>query len=147
MFAEKGIILRSAVSDSVKIVLALYPDKKSKEKYRPLVKAMVKRISKNKTYVSTSIAKTWMDVREVYGMISCLQRVASLMEDYYDGTLDLSHVLAEDEDLRKIVATEGAMVNTIEDMFSLATPVKEKLSNEEVKEREVPLAEDDDPLF
>lgn len=141
MFQEKGIILKSAVSQNVKGIIALYEDSK-KGVLRPLLKPLLLRV-KSSHHKYNNPYKTWMDAIEIAGMISMLQRALVLMEEYYDGTLDLEDILAEDEHASNTVFTESIMHPTLENMFTPRdNPPKEKVPSESENK-----PEDDDPLF
>lgn len=118
MFKDKGVIIDSALCENIRVFLALwYNDETGQE--RPLVKPITRRMNKTKgSYREASAYKSWLNIHEVYAMISCLQRVAVYMEEYYEGTLDLKDILAEDEEARGLIATEESMNPTIDKLMN-----------------------------
>jgi hypothetical protein len=126
MFNEKGIILKSALASNVKAVLALWPTETPDVKHIPLVKVIVGRRNAKGLLKSNILYKAWLDAREIRAVISTLERAAGLMDEYAEGTLDLTHLLAEDEDIRLVVSTESTMKPTIDGMFDMSKYVDMK---------------------
>jgi len=126
MFNEKGIILKSALASNVKAVLALWPTETSDVKHIPQVKVIVGRRNAKGLLKSNILYKAWLDAREIRAVISTLERAAGLMDEYAEGTLDLTHLLAEDEDIRLVVSTESTMKPTIDGMFDMSKYVDMK---------------------
>jgi hypothetical protein len=48
-----------------------------------------------------------------------VERAALLIDEFNEGTLDLKHILSEDEDARLLVATEETMFPDLDNMFEL----------------------------
>ena len=127
-FLDKGIIIKSQLSDTVKILLALYQNQDSGIGSKvPYVKILVKRLkpSYNGTRKRTTLYKNWITLKEVYAVIASLQRAAVAMEEYYEGTLALDKILTEDEDAANFIYRESAAQPTIDNMF-LMEDSKEK---------------------
>lgn len=133
MFGEKGIILKTGLAKNVKATIGVYEDHEGN--YRILCKPSVRRLTVRDNYTNEPY-KTWLSIREIYAMVLTLQRAASLMEEYYEGSLELDDILAEDEDARILVATDSVMYPSIDNMFSMeSTLAKEK---EEAEKKEKP---------
>lgn len=126
MFQEKGIILKSALSDNVKVTLALWPVEKGAEQHKMLAKVTVRRRNKFGAYKTNQPYKSWLSAREVAGVITSMQRALVLMDEYNEGTLDMKDILAEDEDARLFTATESVMYPTIEGMFDMSEALKKE---------------------
>jgi len=123
---DKGVILTTGLAENVKVTLALWPARDNSGSYVILARPVVKRLTRG-TFKTNLKYKNWFSIREVYALIATLQRASCLMEDYFEGTLDLTHILAEDEDTRLFTDTEGSMYPTIDGMFEL----NEKRENKE----------------
>lgn len=117
MLNEKGIILTSALSDSIKVIIGLFFDAKT-EKDRPLVKVLAKRRSKTNLVTGVTPFKAWMDIREVYALIVCLKRASELLEEHSAGTLDLPDLLLEDEDVRASSSPSSLPEVTVERLLA-----------------------------
>ena len=133
MFGEKGVIINTAVSDRVRATLALYPDNKGSEgDYIPLLKPTVLRKDRRKdAWRNTNLYKAWLSLGEAYALMNVLQRAVILMEEYYDGSLDLKDVLAEDEEIRGFMKTNSTMRPTIDNMFEPLVANKEEENEDE----------------
>lgn len=118
MFGEKGVILTSGLADNVKATLAIWERDDGTEDVR--CKVTVRRTNRSGRFNTNQPYKVWMHVRETWAVLSVLQRALTLMEEYYDGTLDLKDILAEDEDARLFTTTKSTVYPTIDGMFDLS---------------------------
>jgi hypothetical protein len=134
MFKEKGVVLRSALASNLKVIIGLWPDENTPTGQAILAKPLVRRMNRKGTFKTNQLYKAWLDPREVRALIAALERAAVLMDEHVEGTIDLSHLLAEDEDARLFVGTESVMYPTIDGMFDMTEHLekeKEKLEEED----------------
>lgn len=117
MFGEKGIILRSAASPNVQITMALYENEDGSKSF--LAKPTIRRINHSGNFITNQPYKSWLTAREVLAMATLLMRAAERMDKYEEGSLDLTHLLAEDEDARMFTRTKSVMYPTIDGMFEM----------------------------
>jgi hypothetical protein len=115
MFKDKGIILRSAASDRVKIIMALFESPGNKPTL--LIKPIVKKLQGGR-YTSHNIYKVWLRPLDTMVLKDLLTRALIIADEYEEGHLDLCDILAEDEDAAALVATEEAMLPSIETAFT-----------------------------
>lgn len=118
---EKGVILKSSVRDNVKVTLALFQPDEGEP--RLLAKPTVKKLL-NKRYTYSNPYKAWLYPSEVASIIALLQRALAMMDEYAEGTLDLQHILAEDEDARLFTANDSVMMPEIDTAFDLSPHVE-----------------------
>ena len=147
MFKEKGVILKSALATNVKVTLALWVDD-DPERTRLLAKPTVRRLNAQGSFRTNQPYKMWLGPRELRALATTLERAAVLMDEYQEGTLDLEHILAEDEDARMFTQTESVMFPTIEGMFDMSEHLeKEVKEGTNVKQRDANLDTTDDEMF
>lgn len=122
MFHDKGIILSSAVADNIKVILALFQDSRPSDhndqgsnRPRFLARPIIRKIKTPPG--SPHPYKNWMTAREIAALRALLDRASQLMDEYEEGTLDLCHLLSEDEDARQLVATDATMHPTVATAF------------------------------
>lgn len=118
MFKEKGIVLKSAISENVKITLALFENDTTGE-LSFLAKPTIRRLNKSGKFNTNLPYKAWHNARELAALQALLTRAQALMDEYAEGTLNLTDILAEDEDARMFTRTEGVMYPTIDGAFTM----------------------------
>lgn len=119
VFKDRGVVIQTKISENVKVILALYPDNRNPEQYTILAKPVVKKFKKSGNYKSSQMYKTWLSIWEVAALKSALERAVVMMEEYFEGTLDLSHILAADDDARLLVRLRDGENPTIDNMFEI----------------------------
>lgn len=129
ILGDKGVIVKSALSENIKVTLGLWgdPELQVSKPYTLLAKPTARRHTRG-GIKTTDIYKTWLSLKEVYALRSALDRAVILMEEYFEGTLDLEDILKEDEDALRFI-TESP---TIKNMFDHGNVPK---TDEEIEER------------
>lgn len=112
---DRGVILQSSLNERAKGILALHEDKH--QRVVPLLKPLIRRFGEGKVRGPHIMYKSWLTEREVAAMIQILQRALTMMDEYYEGTLDLRSLLLEDEDAKRFVDPERYEVPDIDDAF------------------------------
>ena len=129
-FGEKGVILQSAAARNLKLILAIWEE--AGGEHKPLVKVTFRHDHKSSGIPKTNkMYKTWINVTELHALILSLQRAATLLDEWAEGTLDLEDILAEDEDARILVSTERILAPTIEGMLSMKNRIREEAEEEQ----------------
>lgn len=103
----------------MRVTLALYrnnPD--AATQYVLLAKPTVKR-RKDGVHHNPSPYKTWMTAKEIAALIPLLQRALTLMDEHHEGTLNMEHILSEDEEASRFIMVEGYKPPTLENIFEL----------------------------
>lgn len=61
--------------------------------------------------------KSWLNEREIAALIQILGRGLTLMDEHYEGTLNLRHILEEDEDVKVFFGQDYLEPSDIDDAF------------------------------
>lgn len=111
ILGDKGVIIKSALSENVKIILGLWGNEaRQQAPHKLLAKPTIRRHTRG-GIKHTDIYKSWISLKEAYALRSALDRTIILMEEYFEGTLDLEQILKEDEDALRFITETPSMQN------------------------------------
>jgi len=120
-FKDKGIILLSSIDPGLKIIIAGFEDPNTSQ-LRLLIKPVARRRKKSKdgSYgVSLETYRSWFNPSQALALSHMLMKAVAIIDDFQEGTVELTHLLSEDEDARNLVSSEVYKPRALEDIFIL----------------------------
>jgi hypothetical protein len=120
MFGDKGIILESSISNTVKLMMALFSRDSGETVLLSL--PILKKSTNGNFQTGKDRFKRWYNPRELVALRLLLERATLIADEYAEGTIELEKILKEDEDASALILTESDTKLTIQDAFTFDIP-------------------------